>query len=164
MLRRCKGKVISSRPFRRQLCTLVLLRCDCTGHTSILKPFRAVSVWGPLKCLGQLLRLQFFGIQAPLYLQSMRMLLFNGNFFWHVVCETAIEAAGYTWNLRWVCYLSPTEQDLDPRQGWSQSWSILKMEFLRLTFDILLLLSPVKNAKLLISFWITKFCSSLLKF
>lgn len=33
-----------------------------------------------------------------------------------------------------------------------------------LTFDILFLLSPVKNAKLLISFWITKFCSSLLKF
>ena len=45
-----------------------------------------------------------------------------------------------------------------------QGWRAFGIDFYGLTFDILLLLSPVKNAKLLISFWITKFCSSLLKF
>lgn len=44
---------------------------------------------------------------------------------------------------------------------WKDVWEVVNGA---ITFDILVLLSEVRNARLLISFCTTKFCSSLLKF
>ncbi len=57
----------------------------------------------------------------------------------------------------WLHYIISSEL-LCPN---TSSWQLL---YITLTFDIFILLSPVRNARLLISFCTTKFCSSLLKF